>query len=257
MNRWMIAISSVLICHMFVVASPAKAGEDDRTADEIFADAEQAVEDREYRRALDLLELAERKEPKPQFTYERILVLEELGEYDQALALLDSERRELAGESGVGDLTALEERLQEARTAQVSDDETSGHTDRASTDVLGWSLAATGVAAALGGGGSLLAAESQVGQLRCAGIYPEAQRTGCAGVDAPDQLTRQEFEERSGRIRTLRIVGSSLLGIGAVTTAYATYRLLWGERPARGTARNVYPAVGTNGAFSLQWRWRF
>lgn len=264
MNRWIIAISSVLICQAIAVASPAVAGEDDKTADEIFADAEQAVEDEEFRRALDLLELAERKEPKPRYTYRRILVLEEIGEYAEALALLDSERRELAGESGVGDLTALEERLKEARDTERSEVEPPPAASGSNTDVLGWSLAASGVATAAGGTVALLAAKSNLDQVYCAGNYPSTTHTQCQGVDAATEMSEREFDQRTTRTERFRMLGGGLLGIGVMAAGYGTYRLLapksatGAPHRAKGATRPVMTTtLGWSNGFRLQWKWRF
>lgn len=256
MNRWIFALSCLVICHMTAAASPAFADEDEKSADEIYEDAVDAVEDEEYRRALDLLDLAERKEAKPRFAYQRILVLEELGEYDQALELLEGRRQELAGEPGVGDLTALEQRLEEASSAASNADEA----DTASsggTDLVGWGAAASGLAATVGGTISLLAAESQVDQLRCSGVYPADQRTGCEGVDAPDELTRAEFDERHGRIDTFRMLGGGLLGAGALAAGYAAYRFWWSGGSADASAHALSTAIAPDGGVRLQWVWRF
>jgi Tfp pilus assembly protein PilF len=92
-------------------------GHHEKSTDQIFTDAVAAFEADDHQRALDLLDLAVFKDPQPRFVYQRILVLEAMDKPGQALDALAAHRKELAGQPGVGDLTALEQRLREANVA--------------------------------------------------------------------------------------------------------------------------------------------
>ncbi len=228
MIRLTILMSCMTICYIANPIPTVLAGEGERASQEVYADAMQAIEREEYRRALDLLELAEFKDPKPRYVYRRILVLEELGEHQRAQKLLEARRQELAGQPGVGDLTALEQRLEEATAERPA---TEPSVDGPGTDVLGWGLVGSGAAASAGGVVLLMMAESEIDQVRCSGIYPEAQRTDCDGVDAPAHLSQSEFDERLGRASAERVVGGSLLAAGVLAAGWGAYRLMSAEQP--------------------------
>ena len=246
------------ICFLYPIwsTSAAIAAPPAKSADQIYADAMAASENAEYRRALDLLELAHLKDAQPRFVYRRILVLEQMGKRDRARQLLATEREALAGQPGVGDLSALEQRLRE-------EDAQSGNT--AQVDWLGWGLIGTGTAASVSGLALFLLAENHLDEVRCSHIYPESQRTGCSDVDAPAHLTRAEFDERMARVDTYRIVGGSLIAVGALTLGYGGYRLIMDrpiesdptDRTDRVSAPSWRVGVSVRGEMALQLTWMF
>jgi hypothetical protein len=180
-----------------------------KSPDQIFDDAVAAFEAGDHQRALDLLELAVFKDPQPRYIYQRILVLEQMHQSSRALAVLDEHRKELARQPGVGDLTALEQRLRETSVSTVDDNLTdqarSGRQDE--SDYIAWTLVGSGALAAGGGVTFFLLAESELSEVRCSEMYPEHGQQDCAGVDAPGQISRAEFDQRLARVDSYRILG--------------------------------------------------
>lgn len=245
----------------------ARAQAPPKDAAQIYADAVDAYEQQDYQRSLDLLELAIFKDPQPRYQFQRILVLEAMGRVDDALQMLEQRRKKLAGQPGVGDLTALEQRLREAGAstdANLTADTTEGRNDE--PDYIGWTFVASGALAAGGGVAFLLVGESQLAEVRCSGIYPDSQRQDCAGVEAPAQLSRAEFDRRIERVDTYRILGGSLLAVGVLAAGYGSYRLLTTETaPTASTATGgtttdtvvIDAAPRLEGGLEVHLRWRF
>ncbi len=261
MNR-LLLVSLVTTLVWLAVLPTAQAQPPTKTPQQIYEDSVVAFEHHHYQRALDLLDLAIYKDHKPRYIYQRILVLEAMGDTDRALRLLKKRRKKLAGQPGVGDLTALEQRLEEARAS--TDDDLTDHASTARSegpDYIAWTLIGSGAVAAGGGVTLLLLAESDLTEVRCSGIYPDSQRTDCAGVDAPAQLSRAQFDRRMGRVDTYRILGGSLLAVGAVAAGYGAYRLLFpaSETPAPSASRSVAWDVGPRpeGGMQVQLSWHF
>jgi hypothetical protein len=202
-----------------------------KSPDRIFDDAVAAHEDGDHQRALDLLELAIFKDPQPRFIYQRVLVLEAMQAPDRALAELEAHRKELAGQPGVGDLTALEQRLREASVSTSDDNLTArARGDKPEgSDYIAWTLIGSGALAAGGGVTFFLLAESELSEVQCSGMYPEHERQDCAGVDAPAQISRAEFDQRLARVDSYRILGGSLLTLGVLAAGYGSYRLFSSE----------------------------
>lgn len=248
-------------------AQQAEAPFGEKSADQIFDDATTAYADEDYQRALDLLDLAALKESQPRFTYQRILVLEAMGEHQRAFSLLEEHRKELAGQPGVGDLTALEQRLREAQVATSDDNLTSdgGVATPEESDYIAWTFIGSGALAVGGGVTFLLLAESELSEVRCSGIYPDSQRQDCGGVDAPTQLSRAEFDRRLEQVDSYRILGGSLLALGVLSASYGSYRLLSAESEpapaseARSEARTLSfdAAPRLDGGLEVQMVWHF
>lgn len=234
-----------------------------KSADQVFDDAVAAFEAKKYQRALDLLDLASFKGSQPRFVYQRILVLEAMGQPKRALAVLERHRKELAGQPGVGDLTALEQRLREESTSTHVDNLTARGPEAKpeESDYIAWTLIGSGALAAGGGVTFLLLAESELTEVRCSGMYPESERQDCAGVDAPAQISRAEFDQRLERIDSYRILGGSLLALGVVAAGYGSYRLFSAESaPARGAtdaALTFDAAPRLDGGMEVQVVWQF
>lgn len=227
---WLIA---ALMAAPALGPATAAAQDQTRSADEVFADAQEALEHDDHQRALDLLRLAHRKDAQPRYLYHQILVLEAMGERDSAYELLEAHEPELAGQPGVGDLTALAQRLAEARSAaegprgaEHGPTVSASNSPLTEPDWIGWSLVGGGAALATGGVVLLVLGEGEADEIRCSGIYAGTGREGCDGIDAPATLTRAEYDERTNRMTAYRIAGASLLAVGLVGVGWGAWRLL-------------------------------
>jgi hypothetical protein len=122
-------------------------------------------------------------------------------------------------------------------------------------------LIGSGALAAGGGVTFLLLAESELTDIHCSGIYPESERQDCAGVDAPAQLSRAEFDRRLARVDSYRILGGSLLTLGVVAAGYGSYRLFSAESaadPPKGDGSVAFDAAPRlDGGLEVQMTWLF
>ena len=183
----------MLTLTVFLAAAPAAA--QDAAAELATVDA--AVGERRWDDALAALERAYLADPDPYYLYRRVLVLEQMGEYELGLQVLRENRDALLASDRVNDLAVVEERLEAAHAAPPR------------SNALPIALTAGGAALAVTGGVLLAVAQSKFARLHC--LYDP---TPCG---AP--IPRAEFDSRVAGARTTRIVGAVLLPLGAVGIA--------------------------------------
>ncbi|QDG49867.1 hypothetical protein FIV42_03660 [Persicimonas caeni] len=245
MRILMLTIAGLLIAGLAFAAGP--------TADGHFQRAMEAEQVGKYNEALELLELAYRAEPQPRFIHRRILVLEKMGELQLALDVLDDYRDQLAGAPDVENVAVLEQRLRQ-QLAQSEDHTTS------EADVFGWSLVGGGTALVAGGIASLVYAEGEAERLRCSN-QSNADKSGCAGVDAYSQLSAEQFDQKRTGVTTYRVVGAGLSAVGISALGWGIYRLAGAEAPARATSQVTSPELratfDANGGMGVELELRF
>lgn len=216
------------------------------------AEAE-SVEEPEAR--LRELEAKYEQTGEARYLYERVLTLEEMGEYQFALSVLREHRR-LFEESGqIRGVALLEQRLEDAVDGAAAGEPRESSGGKAT----GWILVGGGLASIGGGVTGLLVAESNAKRLRCspASLGPEAP--GCDGVSPYDGLSSEEFDRKSNGVSTLRGVGIGLTAVGVGLAGYGVIRLLIPRRRATAAESAPAPLVGTllPGGAAVQLRLQF
>ncbi len=211
-----------------LIAAPALAQEP--PADVNYQKALVAEKDGHFDQALDFLEQAYRAEPKPRYIHRRILVLEKMGEYKLALDVLEDYRQKLVDAPDVHNLAVLEQRLHQELAQKAA-----GGDDRAHADVFGWSLVGGGAVLLAGGVASLFYAEGEAEKLRCS-PGSTAAKTGCSGVDAYGAMSANEFDQKSGHVTTFRLLGGGLSAVGVAAVGWGIYRLVDTESSAQADA---------------------
>lgn len=246
-----IRVIAVTVC-LLVCSSPVLG--QDAAGPANYERALEAKQQGAYDDALQLLEQAYIADARPAYLYERILVLEAMGEHRLALDLLEAHRTELAGAEDVGNLMVVEQRLQETLA------QTSSAGGRGDADILGWSMVGGGTAFVAGGVVALVVGEANAERLRCS-EQSTADKSGCGGVDAYEDLTAEEFDSKRGEVTLYRAVGAGATVIGAGALGYGLFRLLGSERSEQAAATNPDPqwqaSVGPRGDFSVAVRFSF
>jgi len=151
------------------------------------------------------------------YMFRRVLTLEEMGEYEFALEVLEEHRREFESSSDVDGVAGVEQRLRDRLNGSP------GASEGSSGDALGWGLLGGGLAGAVGGSVPLVIAETQAKRLRCSPVSEGPNADGCGGVDEYRGLSRSEFRSHSDRVTLLRIVG---IGVGTLGLGVASWGLL-------------------------------
>lgn len=172
--------------------------------------AEAALEEERWDDALAALERAYLADPDPYFLYRRILVLEEMGEYELGLQVLRENRDVLLGSERVNDLVIVEERLESGAAQPFSSPRPN--------NTVPLVLVGAGSSFLVGGAVLLLGAQSVVARLH--DLFEDGM------TPLP---TREEFERRVRTAETFRTVGGIAVGLGVAGVALGLLTWRTGE----------------------------
>lgn len=202
--------------------------------------AQSAIDDARWEDALSALERAYLARADPYYLYQRILVLEKMGERNLALTVLDENRDALVASERVADLAVLEERLRQSSRELEPDGTIEARTAKPHIGPSIPLLVGGGAAVALGG--ILMAVGvSQVSALQC--------DPGCRYHRRDGELSESEYESRRTRGNIFAFGGVGLIAAG--TTAMVLSYVL---PPSRSADREL--SVGLAGR-SLLIRYTF
>jgi hypothetical protein len=197
--------------------------------------ARQAADAGEYDRALTILEQAYMQSEDPALLFERVLVLEKMGERDMALQLLEANEDAFRASPDVDGVTLVRQRIVDG-DADNATSATGGAGD--GTDGLGWGLTVGGFSLAAGGVAAILSAQSQARRLRCS---PDSDFDGnCEGVEDYGPMSPETYNDRADRVRLTNALGVGALAIGAGLGAWGIYRLATPEADPERTAIRFY-----------------
>lgn len=175
-----VALAIITVCFS---ATPAFAGEEE--AKEYYSQAKDAYQAGEFAEAADLLERAYAEDPNLIYQYNRVLALQAMEEYEEALRVLDIYGNPMREDGRFDDIAEIRAQLEEA----IAEQGDSGAPSSADTSDTDGEAAASGDATASDGtGGQTNQADSDI------------------SIDA---------ETSTGATNTKRIVGWSLVGAGA------------------------------------------
>jgi len=254
------------ICLGFLLAAcsaPARAdgGAEEGATEASEQSGESAPSEKQLRERLRRLEAKYKETGNPRFKFERVLMLEKMGEYEFALEVLQNHRDEFVSSSEVQGVAVVEQRLRDEVNGAGGGG--GGSDGGGQTDVLGGALVGGGGAAAAGGVASLLVANSKAERLRCSPSSEGPSADGCGGVDEYRGLSQSEFDDKSSTVTTLRVLGAGLAAVGVGAAGWGVYRLVAGtteRRTADGRAEaggvKLRPSIWTGGA-KLQLRVAF
>lgn len=189
------------------------------------------TDDEAVQNRLHDLEVKYQKTGDASYLFERVLTLEEVGEYEFALEILRNHRGEFEAQDDIDGVAIVEQRLRD-RLADDADSSAGGastpssRTDTSGSDVLGWTLTGTGTLAVAGGIVQIVAAENRAKRLRCSPAVRGPDAAGCAGVDPYPDLSRNEFDRKKAGISRQRWIGVGLTGLGVAAAGWGIYRLL-------------------------------
>ncbi len=285
--HWLIAVALLSVC-LFTAPSQAFAQDGEPPTESVVeakspvAQAREARERGEFEEALRILEAAQFSAPDDgQVLYERVLTLEAMGEVELALQVVDDKRDVMLRHPEVNDLAVVEQRLISARDQQSNTvvdpsegndgDKTAGDktadqkdttetsnedTAPAGSSVASWIAIGAGGAAIAGGAILMVSAGSDADELRCAGLSPEPS---CAPDELNPGVSREEYDDQRSSITIRRVVGGTLIGLGAASIAWGIYDLLTGDseptsEPSSTTQIEVTPtqsglSIGVRGQF--------
>ncbi|MGM0559172.1 MAG: hypothetical protein ACQEVA_22495 [Myxococcota bacterium] len=222
-----------LVAALAAVAAPANVFAAEQTPRE---QARQAADDGEYDRALTILEQAYMQTEDPALLFERVLVLEKMGEQEMALQLLEANEAEFRASPDVEGVTLVRQRLVDGDGSSASTSANAGRSD--DTDWLGWGLTVGGLSTAAGGVAAILSAQSQARRLRCS---PDSNYDGnCEGVQDYGPMSPETYNDRADRVQLTNALGVGALAIGAGLGAWGIYRLATPEAKPKRTTLRLY-----------------
>jgi tetratricopeptide (TPR) repeat protein len=231
LRLFLVGLAALTVC---LTSTPAFAGEQE--AKEFYSQAKDAYQAGDFARAADLLERAYAEDPNLIYQYNRILALQGMEKYKEALRVLDIYENPMKEDGRFDDVAEIRAQLEEAIAEQTGDDaqatsdtsdedptaeassasEASGTADEGKPDdedvqlddtrkrdrIVGWSLVGAGAAAAIAG----------------SPFYTKS----------PDNLNDDEL----GTYRTISIVTISSAVVLSGAGAYFLYRGYSGESSA-------------------------
>jgi hypothetical protein len=184
--------------------------------------AEEQSEDR-----LRRLEAQYQQTGDPRYRFQRVLTLEEMGEYAFALTVLEENRAAFESDPEITGVALVEQRLRDKRREAAA---ASGASSTGDPSTVGWLLTAGGTALTAGGVASLLVAEGRARRLHCSPVS-NGPAADCAGVDPYTGLTAAEFDTKKRGVTTLRGLGIGLGAVGLTAAGWGLVRLLAAETP--------------------------
>lgn len=226
-----------------LVLPPAVAFAGPEEAAEYYKQASEAYESGEYARAADLLERAYAEDPNLIYQYNRVLALQALGRYDEALKLLDLYENPMMEDGRFNDIKEIRAEIEQAKAEQeaeaaaatvgpkaataggVDPDAAAGSLDDPAVTVtktepagdepnyLGWSLVGGG--ALLMGTGALFGSGLLLGDVADRRDCLEtSSRAECYGEFSDPQQQYNDDKDTWETHQTLTLV---FLGVGAAT----------------------------------------
>lgn len=237
-HGWLVTCAVLLVTPVTAVAQQTS------------ADAERADA---MERRLRKLEAKYEKTGEPEYLFERALTLEDMGEYQFALQIIENHREDFEAASSVDGVAVVEQRLRRRISEEPSENEGGDSTAaRGGVDLLGWTLTGVGSAVLTAGTVSVWVAERRARRLRCSAASEGSAAEGCDGVDPYAGLSPSEFDAKRKGVRVRRAVG---LGLGAAGVGLATWGIVRlasvrGRTRAARTSPGVDPSIvwNTNGA---------
>lgn len=280
MTRNPMLARSLALLMTAALSFPASAAfADPQRAAEYYDQASEAYQSGDLRTAADLLDQAFAEDPDLVYKYNRILALQGLGDYENALAELKALYAPMKAdpEARFDDIDQIKAQLESsiaAREADQAPDTEAGETATESDVTLGEEASApkkSNVPAyALLGGGALAVGVGVLfgtGQLmpaaarQCVGVPPGPQQ--CDDYAREKQLTESDARAKADDVRTVHVITAiSLYSVGAVLGAVGLVLLLsdGGSADASSTSTGldslqVAPMIGANaGGAMLQLR---
>lgn len=200
-------------------------------AAEYYEEAARAYSDGNFERAAELLGRAYAHEPNLIYKYNEILAHLGMGDYEQALRMLDTFEEPMRADGRFDDLDEIRDELEEAVAASEDDDtavdvaqpdelEPDDGAPREGPNLLAWSL--------VGGGGALFTG----GLVVASGLLIGDTIDRLEGATTPEGYQEiygdgtYDYDQDSGTLRTHQIVATVLLSAGIVTAATGG-TLLW------------------------------
>jgi tetratricopeptide (TPR) repeat protein len=178
-------------------------------------EARAAADAGEFDRALSILEQAYMQSEDPALLFERVLVLEKMGEQEMALQLLEANEEAFRESPDVEGVTLVRQRLVDGEgDASASK---SVKTGGGNADILGWGLTVGGLSVAAGGVAAMVSAQSQARRLRCS---PDSTFDGdCEGVDSYGPMSPETYNDRADRVHLTNAlgIGATVVGVGLGT----------------------------------------
>ena len=108
----------------------------------------------------------------------------------------------------------------------------------------GWVSASLGVVA-LGASGYLLyVADQEAQRLRCSNPDAATTPSGCGGVERYEDLSKAEFEDRSGAVTSQRILAGGVMGAGAILTGVGIWLLVRDRSPSSEATLRIFLSPG-------------
>ncbi len=231
--------SSILRLILLVVALMAFSVPTDALAGESGAreQARSAADEGEYDRALTILEQAYMESSDPALLFERVLVLEKMGEQELALQLLETHEADFRASPDVEGVTLVRQRLVDGDSDASASATVNGG---GNTDTLGWGLTAGGLAVTGAGVATYISAGRQATKLRCSPA--STADSNCEGVEAYGPMSPESYSSRAKRVRTLDAIGIGAMAMGAGLSAWGLVRLL-SDSGAESQTRSVLVIV--------------
>lgn len=119
------------------------------------------------------------------------------------------------------------------------------------SDTIGWIFSGVGVGSAAGGAVVLILAEQRARQLLCSETAPnDVQRPASECdedilADLSGQQATDEYQRLSDEVKRNRIIGWTLVGVGAASLGYGVYRFVTADE-SDGQKTTLIPVVGPN-----------
>lgn len=246
----MSVIRIAILCSGLVLilgaASPAVAAGDRDHGDEGSGTSDELQRlEREYQETGDL-----------QYLYQRVLLLEEMGESEFALQIIRDNYEGFQSHPEIDGVALTEQRLVEVVAGPEND--RVGRT----SDAFGWILTGGGLATSVSGVLVVASAEATARRLQCSPQSSAYDPRECRGVESYEGLTRRGFEDKSAAVGRSRWVGVGLITLGLAATSWGMYRLISHESQPRGaeaslkrtwsTFRPMVSADGVGASLHLQ-----
>ena len=233
----LMSISSICRVFLLIIALTTFAVPTDALAAEQSPreEARAAADAGEYDRALNILEQAYMKTEDPAILFERVLVLEKMGEQQMALQLLESNEEAFRKSPDVEGVSLVRQRLVDGD----ADGSASKSVKRGGgTDGLGWGLTVGGFSLAAGGVATIISAQIQAKRLRCS---PDSTYDGnCEGVDDYGPMSPETYNDRADRVQLTNALGIGATAIGVGLGTWGLLRLLGSESEPKQTRFKIF-----------------